>query len=302
MDWFGMRTVWDKIGWMAVGKLIIGTCGYSYPEWKGVFYPEKAARKDFLAFYSGEFRAVELNATFYQIPALKTLEGMVARTPAGFTFVVKAHQALTHVREDAGAVLPAFREALKPFSDGGKLGGVLMQFPYSFRPSAGSIGHVEKTAEALAGAPVIVEFRNSLWFKEETYSWLGKTGLSICCVDEPALTGLPPRFHGTTGPVGYVRFHGRNADAWWGKNPPPGEGEYIGHGKTGGGDPSARYRYLYKEDELREWVPRVEKMAEGGRIVYAMFNNHPDGYAVRNARGFARMTGGDNSLEGRVIS
>lgn len=261
----------------------IGTSGFSYDDWRGNFYPEKLAKGRFLDHYSSHFDCVELNATFYQLPALKTLEGMVRRTPEGFTFVVKAHQALTHVRADAGKVLPSFREALKPFAGAGRLGAVLLQFPFSFRPSPEAQAYVGEMKAGLGDAVVVVEFRHKDWLVPTLREWLRKTGLSLCCVDEPRLPGLPPPLAEVTGPVGYVRFHGRNAEAWWGKGPVPAAGEYIGHG-TQGGDPSARYRYLYNESELREWLPRIHAMEGKVKTVYALFNNHPDGYAIRNAR------------------
>jgi len=295
----------------------IGTCGYSYDDWKGVFYPEKTPKGKFLEYYAEHFDTVELNATFYQLPALKTLEGMVKRTPEGFSFVIKAHQALTHARQDAEKVLPLFREALKPFSNSGKLGGVLLQFPYSFKPSLEASAHVEKMKAGLGEAGIVVEFRHRAWFTSQTLEWLKSRELSLCCVDEPQLPGLPLPSAEVTGPVGYVRFHGRNAEAWWGKTPAPAAGEYIVHDRGDGPDPSpstrrngsrgagapaagkpsraadasARYRYLYKEEELKEWVPRVREMGKKAKVVYALLNNHPDGYAIRNAKDFQRLMG-----------
>jgi len=127
--------------------LRIGTCGYSYEEWKGVFYPEKCPKGEFLSFYAKHFDTVELNVTFYRLPPLKVLSSIAGKVPDGFSFVVKAPQALTHVRgKDAKETTPLFREALKPFSGTGKLGGILFQFPYSFKCSDESKAYVEELA------------------------------------------------------------------------------------------------------------------------------------------------------------
>jgi uncharacterized protein YecE (DUF72 family) len=276
--------------------LRIGTCGYSYDEWKGVFYPEKTPKGEFLRFYAREFDTVELNVTFYRLPPLKTLESIAGKVPEGFSFVVKAPQALTHVRgKDAEAVAPLFQEALKPFSGAGKLGGVLLQFPFSFKASPESRGYVEGLAEGIPGTPVVVEFRHSSWFTDDGYAWLKGKGLSLCCVDEPSLPNLPPPVAMVTGPVGYVRFHGRNKASWYSGSGRPGpgtgpapmanetarDGRYITHGGSAAGE---RYRYLYKEEELKDWVPKLAGMAREGGIVFGFFNNHPEGYAVRNAQ------------------
>lgn len=259
--------------------LRLGTCGYSYREWRGVFYPEKLAPGRFLEYYAGEFDAVELNATYYRLPDPRSLAGMARRTPPGFLFVVKAHQALTHVYgEEARKMLPLFKAALEPFADAGKLGGVLLQFPFSFRPSPEAKQYLAGIASALDGVPVVVEFRHRAWFGEPTFEWLRGLRISLCSVDEPDLPNLPPRASTVTGPLAYVRFHGRNRQAWWGS------GEARGAG--------ARYDYLYSRQELEEWLPRIRGMEGQSSTLFAFFNNHPKGQAVINARDLREMLGG----------
>ena len=271
----------------------IGTCGYWYDDWRKIFYPENLPKHEFLGYYAGEFDSVELNATFYRFPEIKSLSAMAARTPGGFRFVVKAHQSMTHRRGSEGMeAVPKFGELLSPFRESGKLGGVLLQFPYSFRPSAESTDYVRKTAGKLARDPVVAEFRHRSWFTDENLAVLAKEGISLCCVDEPALSGLPPALGAVTGAVGYVRFHGRNRETWFGKEAPPKPGEYIGRERDVPGRPAAeRYRYLYSDPELAEWVPKIAEMKSKAHVVYAFFNNHPGGNAVRNARDLRRLLG-----------
>ncbi len=256
-----------------------------------MFYPDKLPKGKFLEHYAAEFDTVELNATFYQLPALKSLEGMVRRTPPGFSFVVKAHQALTHQRGKAAEeMLPSFKMALKPFVDGGKLGGVLLQFPYSFKANPPNATYVRELVGRITGAPVIAEFRHKDWFVPDGIAWLKKHAISLCCVDEPELPNLPPPVAEVTGPVGYVRFHGRNRAAWWSPTAPD-PSQPIGHDETGGRSPGERYRYHYRPDELEAWVPKVRAMAHEASGQFAFFNNHPEGHAVRNARDLKVLLG-----------
>jgi uncharacterized protein YecE (DUF72 family) len=254
-----------------------------------VFYPEKLPKGKFLEYYAEHFDTVELNATFYQLPVLRSLEGMVRRTPPGFSFVVKAHQSLTHQRGKAAEeMLPAFKVALKPFAEGGKLGGILLQFPYSFKANPPNATYVRELAERIGEAPVIAEFRHKDWFVPDGLAWLRKHAISLCCVDEPELPNLPPPAAEVTGPVGYVRFHGRNSSAWWSPTAPD-PAKPIGH--EGPGDRSAgeRYRYLYRANELEEWVPKLERMTAEAKHMFAFFNNHPEGHAVTNARDLKKL-------------
>lgn len=256
-----------------------------------MFYPENLPKGRFLEHYSAEFDTVELNATFYQLPALKSLEGMVRRTPPGFSFVVKAHQALTHQRGKAAEeILPSFRMALKPFADAGKLGGVLLQFPYSFKANPENSKYVRELAGRITEAPVVAEFRHKGWFVSDGVAWLKKHAISLCCVDEPELPNLPPPVAEVTGPVGYVRFHGRNKPAWWSPTAPD-PAKPIGHEGAAGRSAGERYRYLYRADELEEWVPRVGAMAREAKDLFGFFNNHPEGHAVRNAQDFRKLLG-----------
>lgn len=267
-----------------MNQVRIGTCGFSYADWKGVFYPDGTMPGDYLRHYATQFDTVELNATFYRLPSLASLDGMVKKTPPGFSFIVKAHQSLTHVPGPATeleSAITTFRMALGPFATAGKLGGVLLQFPYAFQPIPVNRDRLRQLSAGLTGvAEVIVEFRHRAWYRDDFLADVRRLGLSLCCVDEPELPGLPPPLAIATGPVGYVRFHGRNREAWWPKR-----------GERKERDPGARYRYDYRPEEMQEWVPKVRALASATGQTYVFFNNHPDGHAAQNAASFRTLLG-----------
>ena len=248
-----------------MSQVLIGTSGYSFPDWVGPFYPKGTPRADMLQFYAARFPVVELNTTYYRIPAPGTLARMADRTPPGFQFVVKLHQDMTHKESTDPAVYREFRAAVQPLLAGGRLEGLLAQFPWGFRLGDRSLRHLYFLREELPEAPLFAEFRRAEWDRPECFDFLRAHGIGYCCVDEPCLPGLmPPRVAVTTD-VAYLRLHGRNARDWWG---------------SGGGD---RYDYDYSEGELKEWVHKLREMAERARRTYVFFNNCHAGHAASNA-------------------
>ena len=252
--------------------IYIGTSGFSYDDWIGHFYPEGMRKPDMLRYYAERFKAIEVNFTYYRMPDARTLAQMAAKTPPGFQFVVKAHSEMTHERSGATEPFAQFAAALQPLIAAGKFGCVLAQFPYSFKPDAQAAAYVRFLREQLADLPVVVEFRNSQWVSNATFQLLGELGLGYCCVDEPKLRGLMPPVAVATADPAYVRFHGRNAEHWF-------EHEQAWQ----------RYDYLYSEDELREWVPKVRQLAEQTSRTYVFFNNHYQSKAAINASLFDQL-------------
>lgn len=256
------------------GEVRVGTSGFSYEDWKGPFYPEKCAKGGMLSFYAERFDTVEINATYYVIPGPRSVEGMIRKAGEGFEFTIKAHQDMTHNREKAADAIPRFLEALKPLVARGKLGCVLLQFPYSFHNNPVNRDFLRFVVEKLAPYPVVIEFRNRDWIDDRTIDLLRELGAGFCCVDEPRLRGLPPPIAEATSDVAYVRFHGRNSAAWW------------THEKA-----AERYDYIYKPEELAEWVPRIHTLSEKALKVFVFFNNHVRGQAPANARMLKEMLG-----------
>jgi uncharacterized protein YecE (DUF72 family) len=249
--------------------LYIGTSGFSYADWRGVFYPQTMKQGDFLAYYAQRFDCVELNFTYYRQPAAHAMAAMAAKVPDAFKFTVKAHRTMTHEipgGSDLAAEFERFRQGMLPVVEAGKLGCVLFQFPWSFRPSKGNYDYVLSLPDRLDYAQVVVEFRNNGWARDEVYEALRQQAIGFCCADEPELRGLFPRVAVATSGVSYLRFHGRNAAKWFNHK-----------------EAWERYDYLYNREELAQWVPKIHEMADASDDMYVFFNNCHRGQAAVNA-------------------
>jgi len=244
----------------------IGTSGYSFKDWVGPFYPAKTPSRLFLEYYAREFPVVEVNSTYYGIPKPATTAGLARRSPAGFRFVVKLHQSMTHEPKLDRAKVREFLDAIEPLKQAGKFDGLIAQFPWRFRRDEAGKAHLEELRDALPGEPLHVEFRNDSWAHPKLESWLRERSLGYVAVDEPDLPGLMPPIAILTTDTAYVRFHGRNSQAWWGPK---------------GVD---RYDWNYSERELGEWLEKITKLAEQAKRTYLFFNNCHAGQAARSAK------------------
>ena len=279
-------------------RILIGTSGYSFADWVGPFYPPGTRSGDFLAFYARHFDTVEVNSTYYRIPPPRVIEQMERKSPAGFHFVVKLNQAMTHEGSRDPALYFEFLVAIEPLKAAGKYDGLLAQFPWGFKRTPASLAHLDAMRKRLAGEPLFVEFRHASWNVPETAPWLRERGLGFCAVDEPALEGLMPPVTMVTAEDAYLRFHGRNAANWWGGSgrtirgaPPPAPVPAAQGGLFAADAPPAvprassdRYDYDYSERELREWLGRIQELAQQARRTYLFFNNCHAGQAARNAK------------------
>lgn len=254
-----------------MGEILIGTSGYHYADWVGLFYPEGTKSTESLAYYSTQFPFVELNYTYYRPPVPKQVERIVQKTPEDFRFAVKMHQGLTHER--SGNLIDqvdVFRKGVTPLVQAPRLGVILLQFPYSFHYTQESRYYLHDLCEALEGLPLAVEFRGAEWQRESVYEELKKLGAALVNVDLPydenKFSKNPRPTSILIAPFGYIRFHGRNFRNWW------------------TGDSTDRYDYLYRQDELAPWVDWIHKMDEQADTLYIAFNNHANAQAVSNAR------------------
>jgi len=288
-------------------EIKIGTCSWTDPTLTetDLFYPsEKMTAEERLGFYAEHFPIVEVDSTYYAPPSEKVAGLWVERTPPEFTFDIKAFRLLTqhptppkslwkHIREKLpedqaeknnvymrdlprdlqAEAVAAFRDALMPLHSAGKLGVVLFQLPPFVYPNRGSFGYLKWVAEHLEDFQLAVEFRNGRWLDEEnmtdTLDFLERHSLAYVCVDEPQgfKSSVPPVV-AVTAPVAEVRFHGRNEENWEKK----------------GISAAERFRYDYNKEELSEWLPRVEAMAESADEVHALMNNCYSDYGIRSAR------------------
>jgi uncharacterized protein YecE (DUF72 family) len=262
----------------------IGTAGYSYTDWKGVFYPADMKESDFLHFYSERFSCVEIDTTYYRIPDPSMFEAVSKKVPEGFMFTMKVPASFTHERERFVEDLVPFRRSIQPIVDRGMLGCLVAQFPYSFKSSREGLEHIVRIKEGM-DLPLVVEFRHISWQKEDVYEFLQDHEVGYVNVDLPRIYGLPLPSGVVTADVAYVRFHGRvDAKTWW-------EPE----------EAKQRYAYLYNEEELKEWVPHIMSIESRSRSTYLVFNNHFRGFATQNAAMMTRVMSGEKA-DGSVSS
>ena len=269
--------------------ILIGTSGYDYPEWKGVFYPPEIKRADFLSYYATQFNAVELNNTFYNMPTAERLLSFYDRSDGQLEFSIKANRLLTHeVSPLWNNAADDFKQALSPLLEKDKLCTVLFQFPQSFHYTNDNRIYLAKLIAAFEGFPVVIEFRHKEWIRESVFEGLMQRKASVAFCDMPELKYLPesvvsirPSAYSTTertcfiGPNAYIRLHGRNADAWYSADP-----------QANG---SARYDYNYSKEELEKFVPVIKAAVNEGRKAQVFFNNHPKGNGANNAKQLKKL-------------
>lgn len=296
------------------GEIKVGTCSWTDPTLTNntSFYPATdMSAEERLTYYAEHFPIVEIDSVYYSPPSERVAGLWVERTPGEFTFDVKAFRLLTQhptppksLWKDIREKLPegmadknnvymrdlprdlqaeavqAFRDALMPLHSAGKLGVILFQLPPYVYPNRGSFGYLKWVANELEDFQIAVEFRNGRWLDEEnqtdTLDFLERHSLAYVCVDEPQgfKSSVPPVV-AVTAPVAEVRFHGRNAENWEKK----------------GITAAERFRYDYPKEELEEWVPRVESLAEDADTVHALMNNCYSDFGIRSAKGLADLLG-----------
>jgi uncharacterized protein YecE (DUF72 family) len=255
-------------------SIYIGTCGFSYPDWEGHFYPPAMPPRDRLAYYAERFRAVELDSFFYHLPRPEVVEKMVKRTRKEFRFAVKLHRSVTHDFDMAAAEFGAFKKAVAPIAQAGRLGAVLAQFPPAFTCTRDAVQTLRLIREEFEELPLTVEFRHSSWNRPETFEFLQKYDIAYCAVDEPELDGLMPPVIVRTAEFAYVRLHGRNTARWL-------------HARKA----AERHNYLYNSEELYGWAERIEEVGRPANDVYVMFSNVYEAKAVTNARDLMQRLG-----------
>ncbi len=249
-----------------MGEILIGTSGFSFDDWIGEVYPAGIKKHEMLPYYVNKlgFRTLEVNYTYYAMPSHKTMESFARRTPADFSFVVKAYKGITHEVSGGMSAVTCrlFKEGIKPL--GVNMKALLFQFPYMFGPTDENIGYLRGLRDEFAGYEAVIEFRNARWFEERYFDLLRELSLGSCVVDEPKLKGLMPFMPALTSETGYFRFHGRSK-AWF-REPV-----------------DVRYDYLYSEKELEAFAGPIADIARGAKETFVFFNNCHAGKAVKNA-------------------
>ena len=226
----------------------IGCSGWSYAHWRGVFYPRSGSTSRWLEIYAQSFDTVEINATFYRLPTVRTVEGWAASTPDDFLFAVKASRYLTHVKRlrDLAEGVERMDARIEPLRRAGKLGPVLWQLPPHFPRDDDALA---SALEVLTPGRHAFEFRDPTWFADEVYDLLRRRGAALVVADRSPGDDAPWI---DTAPWSYLRFH-------------------SGRGRSGN----------YSARELRAWADRL---ASRTGDVFAYFNNDWQGFAIDNAR------------------
>jgi uncharacterized protein YecE (DUF72 family) len=253
----------------------LGTCSFADEGLLKAWYPRGVSTsRARLRYYAERFDTTEVDSPYYHLPDPGVTRNWAQRTPPEFTFHVKAHKTMTfHDGEPTDDAFAEFRTSLRPLELSGKLRSVLLQYHPRFTKTPAAMAELERAPERLAPLVPLVEFRHRSWMepdeRADTIAFLERTGLAYVSLDSPMTraSNVVARHAVATHPVAYVRFHGRNAKTW-----------NIKAEKS-----SERFNWMYSQDELEEWVPKLERLAGDADEVYAMFNNNRDDFAPRSA-------------------
>ncbi len=231
-------------------NLYIGTSGFYYEDWKGIFYPKDLPKSKFFEYYVKEFDTVELNSTFYHLPKLKTVEHWASMVGEEFLFSIKAYRGITHYKKlkDVKEDVYLFLHLIKALKE--HLGIILFQLPPSLKKDTTLLS--EFLYILPAGYSYAVEFRDKSWWDEEVFELLERYDVAFCIHD----------FGKKTSPIVatsknvYIRFHGTNG----------------------------RYKGSYEDDYLKEWSLKIKSFLKKGKRVFCYFNNDFEGAAIFDAR------------------
>jgi uncharacterized protein YecE (DUF72 family) len=300
----------------------IGTCSWADEALSKHWYPKGVAAGERLAYYAQHFDTVEVDSTYYRLPAEPMVAKWAERTPDDFVMHIKAFGLMTRhpvklealppdLRDDAptdergrvdrpsrefrGEVFRRFLEALEPLRAAGKLGGILFQFPSYVVHKDASLDYITWAREQIGDDEMLVEFRHVSWFDDEhraeTLAFLEEIDAANVIVDAPRIDGAKnviPTVAALTNGTAYVRLHGRNADTW----------------NKRGGSAAERFDYLYSDDELAEWVGPLRELSEQAEQAYAFFNNNatsPDGHGGRMAQAAANAKALQQLLQAQKV-
>jgi uncharacterized protein YecE (DUF72 family) len=233
-------------------------------------YPKPKPRGfDPLTYLAQYFDAIEINSTFYRIPTPTMTETWGTRVSANphFRFTAKLWQGFTHEGTATAQDEAAFKKAMAPLHEAGKLGAVLLQFPYRFHHTPENLALLRRLAEAFRDYPLVLEIRHRSWDRSQVYACLQELGMGFCNIDQPAVSYSIGLTRVVTSPVGYLRLHGRNAANWFAE----------------GSDAAARYDYRYSDEELEAIVEAAEVISRRARETYVITNNHFRGQAAVKA-------------------
>ena len=251
--------------------IYFGTAGWAYDDWYGAVYPSKKARNfNQLEFLVKYLDTIEINSTFYFPPtpdkAKRWADTASARKE--FVFTVKLWEKFTH-KIDALSErdITLFKNSIAPLHESGKLGALLVQFPWSYVYSPENRAHIGRICESFTEYNPCVELRHFSWLTDESMKFFRQKNIGFVNIDMPATDNSLNDTDIVTTRTGYLRFHGRNYKNWFKKD----------------AERHERYDYLYNRDELSELVPIIRNVSVKAQKTFVITNNHFQGSAFKNA-------------------
>ncbi len=252
-------------------NIYVGPAGWSYKDWSGIIYPKpKPSRFSELEYLARFFDTIEINSTFYRLPAKSSVESWAASVSHNprFRFCVKLWQKFTHAEESYSATeIASFCEAIEPLQSQALLGSLLLQFPWRFKYGPDSIKYVGALLDQFKDFPRVLEFRHASWLCAEAFALLREHDAGFANIDQPVIGESLPLTEIVTADIGYFRLHGRNYENWF---------------KEGVGR-DARYDYLYSNEEIESISGSINEVASKAKKTYVILNNHFRGQAVVNS-------------------
>lgn len=252
---------------MARHPILVGPAGWSYSDWEGVVYPSHGRKFDQLAYLAHYFDTIEVNSSFYRIPPDTHSKSWVRRVAenGAFRFTVKLFREFTHEENFGSELVDPFRSFLDPLVNAGRLGALLIQFPWSFRATEEGLARIDEIIRRFPDVPRAVEVRHASFQTDEFMKFLDERNAAFVNIDQPRHHDSVRPSAISVGSLNYVRFHGRNFEKW------------FQHGEAW-----ERYDYLYSAEELQPWVSAIDEMAVKNPT-YVIMNNHFRGQAIVNA-------------------
>ena len=267
---------------MATNSIVrCGPAGWSYPHWNSIVYPRPKPRGFHpLEYLAGYFDAVEINTSFYRSlrPEVARLWLNRVESNPRFRFTAKLHRRFTHDRIVSDADVDVFARGLRVLLEAGRLGCLLMQFPWSFKFTEENRDFLIRLRRAFHDFPLAAEMRHGSWTHEEALGTFIDYHVAFCNIDQPAHVKATPPTACLTSGIGYVRLHGRSYGDWFRKFEE--ESKVV-----------ARRDYLYSPAELAEWKERIERIQRFADEIYIVTNNDAGGRSVVNALQLQAMYG-----------
>lgn len=251
-------------------KVYVGPAGWSYDDWQGIVYPE-GPRGGRLTQVAALFPLIEINSSFYGSPSRRSTTAWAeqVQTLPNFRFTAKLVKIFTHDKEHTWTLKARddFRDGVQPLLEAGVLAALLVQMPWFFASDESNLKRLGRIRKAFPDHRLVLEVRHRSWLESRWLEAISELGYSLCTIDQPLARDSLPLEPVVTGPLGYVRLHGRNADKWFDRNSKVHE----------------KYDYFYSTKELQGILAAAQRLQERTEELYVVANNHYVGKGPANA-------------------